>query len=77
MATAALAGVIFFFLQPLPTLDTPGLFFSLLRRKLESQKKPMRGWTAEMGSKLKALAVLTEDPSSVPSLHTRRLLTAS
>lgn len=57
----------FFFLQPLPTLDTPELFFSLLGRKLESQKKKkktMRGWTAEMGSKLKALAVLTEDPSS-------------
>lgn len=54
--------------------DTPGLLLCLFRRELKSQN-PVRGWTGETTSK--ALAVLTENPSSVPCIHIRQLITTS
>lgn len=75
MSVSVISGIIIC-LQLLPILNTPGLFFSLLRGETKSQK-PMRGWTGEIASKLKTLAALTEDPSSVASIHVRQLIIAS
>lgn len=75
MSVSVISGIIIC-LQLLPILNTPGLFFSLLRGETKSQK-PMRGWMGEIASKLKTLAALIEDPSSVASIHVRQLIIAS